>query len=102
MGVIYYESIKDKMMTIREGVLEMRQHVTVVAALNIGFGLLKLFLAAIALVAIVGGVMISLGFLACLINLVGTLGLRRRLHSAVNCQGGAHDTPLATHYCWML
>ena len=37
----------------------MKQHVTVVAALHIGFGILKLFLAAIALVAIVGGGLIS-------------------------------------------
>jgi hypothetical protein len=41
------------------GAIKMKQHVTVVAALNIGFGLLKLFLAAIALVAIVGGGLIS-------------------------------------------
>jgi len=37
----------------------MKQHVTVVAALNIGFGILKLFAAAVALLAIVGGGLIS-------------------------------------------
>lgn len=37
----------------------MKQHVTIVAALHIGFGVLKIFLAAIALVAIVGGGLIS-------------------------------------------
>lgn len=37
----------------------MKQHVTVVGALHIGLGILKLFAAAVALVAIVGGGVIS-------------------------------------------
>ncbi len=37
----------------------MKQHVTVVAALNIGFGLLKLLVAAFVLLAVVGGGLIS-------------------------------------------
>jgi hypothetical protein len=42
-----------------EGVIEMKQHVTVVAALQIGFGILKAFIAALVLLIMVVGGLIS-------------------------------------------
>jgi hypothetical protein len=43
----------------RKGKVKMRQHVTVVAAMRIGFGALGLFLALVCFVAITGGGLIS-------------------------------------------
>jgi len=45
--------------TTFKGANEMKQHVTLVAALNIGFGILKLFAAAFVFFAVIGGGLLS-------------------------------------------